>query len=98
MKEQATAKPTVTHDEPEARGGESYLPDGMPEPGWYQPTPRGWKENRRKMVHLRELDRKRVRSNGFNPDHRALGGFGLGQWFLRLYLVVFLAGALAQLG
>lgn len=30
------------HDEPNAyAAGESYLPDGMAEPGWYQPTPRG---------------------------------------------------------
>ena len=30
------------HDEPHAyAAGETYLPDGMPEPGWYQPVPRG---------------------------------------------------------
>ena len=30
------------HDEPNAyAAGETYLPDGMREPGWYQPTPRG---------------------------------------------------------
>lgn len=30
------------HDEPHAyAAGETYLPDGMQEPGWYQPTPRG---------------------------------------------------------
>ncbi|MGB6241591.1 MAG: replication-associated recombination protein A [Castellaniella sp.] len=30
------------HDEPNAyAAGETYLPDGMPEPGWYQPVPRG---------------------------------------------------------
>lgn len=30
------------HDEPNAyAAGETYLPDGMAEPGWYQPTPRG---------------------------------------------------------
>jgi putative ATPase len=30
------------HDEPEAyAAGETYLPEGMPEPGWYRPTPRG---------------------------------------------------------
>lgn len=30
------------HDEPNAyAAGETYLPDGMMEPGWYQPTPRG---------------------------------------------------------
>jgi replication-associated recombination protein RarA len=30
------------HDEPNAyAAGETYLPDGMPEPRWYQPVPRG---------------------------------------------------------
>ncbi len=30
------------HDEPNAyAAGETYLPDGMSEPGWYQPVPRG---------------------------------------------------------
>lgn len=30
------------HDEPNAyAAGETYLPDGMPAPDWYQPTPRG---------------------------------------------------------
>ena len=30
------------HDEPNAyAAGETYLPDGMPEPGWYQLVPRG---------------------------------------------------------
>ncbi|GLR26370.1 replication-associated recombination protein A [Limnobacter litoralis] len=30
------------HDEPNAyAAGETYLPDDMPEPGWYQPVPRG---------------------------------------------------------
>ena len=30
------------HDEPDAyAAGETYLPDGMAEPHWYQPTPRG---------------------------------------------------------
>ena len=30
------------HDEPNAyAAGETYLPDGIPEPGWYQPVPRG---------------------------------------------------------
>jgi putative ATPase len=30
------------HDEPNAyAAGETYLPDGMREPGWYRPTPRG---------------------------------------------------------
>jgi len=29
-------------DEPEAyAAGESYLPEGLSDPGWYRPTPRG---------------------------------------------------------
>ncbi len=48
------------HDEPEAyAAGESYLPDGMAEPRWYQPTPRGLEGKiGEKLAHLRELDRK----------------------------------------
>ncbi|HXE36968.1 MAG TPA: replication-associated recombination protein A [Azonexus sp.] len=48
------------HDEPEAyAAGETYLPDGMAEPGWYQPTPRGLEGKiGEKLLHLRELDRK----------------------------------------
>ena len=46
------------HDEPEAyAAGESYLPDGMREPGWYAPTPRGLEGKiTEKLAHLRELD------------------------------------------
>jgi putative ATPase len=48
------------HDEPEAyAAGETYLPDGMAEPGWYEPTPRGLEGKiGEKLAHLRELDRK----------------------------------------
>ena len=48
------------HDEPEAyAAGESYLPEGMPEPGWYSPTPRGLESKiGEKLAHLRDLDRK----------------------------------------
>ncbi|MDP3639561.1 MAG: replication-associated recombination protein A [Azonexus sp.] len=48
------------HDEPEAyAAGESYLPEGMPEPGWYRPTPRGLEGKiGEKLMHLRELDKK----------------------------------------
>ena len=47
------------HDEPEAyAAGESYLPDGMPEPGWYQPVARGLElKIAEKLAHLRDLDR-----------------------------------------
>ena len=46
------------HDEPHAyAAGETYLPDGMPEPGWYQPVPRGMEAKiAEKMAWLRSLD------------------------------------------
>jgi len=48
------------HDEPEAyAAGESYLPEGMAEPHWYEPTPRGLEGKiSEKLLHLRALDRK----------------------------------------
>ena len=48
------------HDEPDAyAAGETYFPDGMPEPGWYQPVPRGLESKiADKLAYLRELDRK----------------------------------------
>jgi len=53
------------HDEPEAyAAGETYLPDGMPDPHWYQPTPRGLEGKiGEKMAHLRALDRD-AKKNG----------------------------------
>jgi putative ATPase len=47
------------HDEPEAyAAGETYLPDGMAEPHWYRPTPRGLESKiGDKLAHLRALDR-----------------------------------------
>lgn len=46
------------HDEPEAyAAGESYLPEGMAEPGWYRPVPRGLESKiADKLAHLRRLD------------------------------------------
>ncbi len=46
------------HDEPEAyAAGETYLPEGMPAPGWYQPVPRGLEAKiADKLAHLRRLD------------------------------------------
>ena len=46
------------HDEPHAyAAGETYLPDGMREPGWYQPVPRGLETKiADKMAFLRKLD------------------------------------------
>ena len=46
------------HDEPNAyAAGESYLPDGMAEPGWYKPVPRGLEiKIGEKLARLRQLD------------------------------------------
>jgi putative ATPase len=46
------------HDEPGAyAAGETYLPDGMAEPGWYQPVPRGLEIRiAEKLAALRRLD------------------------------------------
>ncbi|MDB5730099.1 MAG: replication-associated recombination protein [Noviherbaspirillum sp.] len=48
------------HDEPDAyAAGETYLPEGMREPNWYQPTPRGLEGKiGEKLAHLRSLDRE----------------------------------------
>lgn len=48
------------HDEPEAyAAGETYLPDGMPDPAWYKPVARGLETKiAEKIAHLRELDRQ----------------------------------------
>jgi len=56
------------HDEPEAyAAGESYLPDGMPEPAWYQPVARGLEAKIvEKIAHLRELDRQARKTQGSN--------------------------------
>jgi len=47
------------HDEPDAyAAGETYLPDGMAEPGWYQPVDRGLETKiAAKLQYLRDLDR-----------------------------------------
>jgi putative ATPase len=46
------------HDEPHAyAAGETYLPDGMAEPGWYEPVPRGVEAKvAEKLAWLRSLD------------------------------------------
>jgi putative ATPase len=48
------------HDEPDAyAAGETYLPEGMREPHWYQPTPRGLEGKiGEKLAYLRSLDRE----------------------------------------
>ena len=47
------------HDEPEGyAAGETYLPEGMREPGWYKPVSRGLETRiAEKLQHLAELDR-----------------------------------------
>lgn len=54
------------HDEPDAyAAGETYLPDGMPEPGWYAPVPRGLEQKiAEKLERLRTLDAQWRRSHG----------------------------------
>ena len=46
------------HDEPHAyAAGETYLPDGIGDPGWYQPVPRGVESKiAEKMQFLKSLD------------------------------------------
>jgi putative ATPase len=46
------------HDEPEAyAAGETYLPEGLGDPGWYQPTLRGLEGKiAEKLAYLRKLD------------------------------------------
>ena len=46
------------HEEPNAyAAGETYLPEGMEEPGWYQPTPRGLEGKiGEKLAQLRRWD------------------------------------------
>ncbi|MDE2259013.1 MAG: replication-associated recombination protein A, partial [Betaproteobacteria bacterium] len=46
------------HDEPHAyAAGEAYLPEGMKEPAWYQPTDRGLEQKiKEKLAFLRRLD------------------------------------------
>ena len=46
------------HDEPDAyAAGETYLPDGMPPPHWYKPTPRGLEAKiSDKLAYLQSLD------------------------------------------
>ncbi|WP_238946141.1 replication-associated recombination protein A [Vandammella animalimorsus] len=48
------------HDEPDAfAAGERYLPEGMAEPGWYQPVPRGLEiKIGDKLAQLRERNRQ----------------------------------------
>src|ERR1700723_1454513 len=53
------------HDEPDAyAAGERYLPDGMRDPHWYEPTPRGLEGKiGEKMARLAGLDAQWRREN-----------------------------------
>ncbi|MBR4738074.1 MAG: recombination factor protein RarA, partial [Rhodocyclaceae bacterium] len=53
------------HDEPNAyAAGETYLPDGMDEPGWYRPVERGLEMRiAEKLRQLRRLDEAAARTN-----------------------------------
>lgn len=53
------------HDEPNAyAAGETYLPDGMHEPHWYQPTPRGLEGKiSEKLAYLKSLDAAAVKKD-----------------------------------
>jgi len=48
------------HDEPDAyAAGETYFPEDMPEPDWYQPTPRGLEGKiAERLAYLRSLDKQ----------------------------------------
>ena len=48
------------HDEPNAyAAGENYFPEGVQEPGWYQPVPRGLElKIGEKLAQLKRWDRE----------------------------------------
>ena len=54
------------HDEPDAyAAGETYLPEGMSEPDWYQPTPRGLESKiAEKLAFLRAQDQTACKKKG----------------------------------
>ena len=59
------------HDEPNAyAAGETYLPDGIEEPGWYQPTPRGLEiKIGEKLALLRKWDEEAGEKNEPRGEH-----------------------------
>ena len=68
------------HDEPQAyAAGESYLPEGLAEPHWYQPVSRGLEiKISEKLAFLRRLDDLAGRGAGWPPEDppAAAGGEG----------------------
>lgn len=63
------------HDEPEAfAAGETYLPDGMAAPGWYQPVPRGLEIRiGEKLARLRTLNAQAAATASPAADRSAPG-------------------------
>ncbi|MEO5344209.1 MAG: recombination factor protein RarA, partial [Gammaproteobacteria bacterium SHHR-1] len=62
MKEMGHGKAyRYAHDEPEAyAAGETYFPEGHPQPRYYQPVNRGLEiKIGEKLVHLRQLDEQK---------------------------------------
>jgi putative ATPase len=57
------------HDEPNAyAAGETYLPDGMPEPAWYQPVSRGLEVKiREKLALLKQWDQEAEKNKAATP-------------------------------
>jgi putative ATPase len=53
------------HDEAEGyAAGETYLPDGMPEPGWYRPVARGLEAKlAERLAYFRQLDAEADRAD-----------------------------------
>ncbi|WP_159990243.1 replication-associated recombination protein A [Pelistega ratti] len=53
------------HDEPNAyAAGETYLPEGMDEPNWYQPVPRGLElQITEKLARLKQWDKEALSSD-----------------------------------
>jgi uncharacterized membrane protein len=87
------------HDEPEAyAAGETYLPDGMAEPGWYRADPaRAGRQDRRKAGASARAGSQGEKIMDMAQTIALSAGLAWASG-LRLYLVVFLAGALSYLG
>jgi putative ATPase len=73
------------HDEPNAyAAGETYLPDGMREPRWYKPVPRGLEAKiADKLAWLRELDREAAVRRLVHAGHEALDDEPRAHWSRR---------------
>lgn len=60
------------HNEPHAyAAGEQYLPEGMSDPGWYQPVPRGLEiKIAEKLRFLRSLDEAATSASSATNEHK----------------------------